>query len=599
MTKVSTPKDPVAQFNRTVKAAKDDSYIEPREADGIAQAAERAVAHATQQGDPATRGKVLNQLAGLAKLSPLYADPAAADQLKAAHDRLKGGELVSDAAQRLFGPRPADGRRTYVMSTIGFTSQSKEVIAEMLKAGTNIVRLNMAHRPTENPAKDHMPGYIDNGRAASQETGRPMRFIADLGGPKIRLADWDREKIGAQKLVEGQPVELAMNGEQVDANHLPIDDQVLVDSVKVGDRLLMVDGKLELQVTGKDKDKIQTTVVRGGEIAPGKGIALPDSKWLGATITDKDKEDIKFCVRNKIEILGISFCSSAADVQQVRQLARQAAVEAGFDLGTWVEPSIVAKIETRAGLQNLVEIAEAADGMMVARGDLSSEIGWQNVPAAQAEINRVGNVLGKPVIVATGVLPSMEKGSIPTQAEADAVFHMVQQGTEVLMTAKETTRGDDPAEVVRAAVKALQAAEAATQKGPMALRLSNTTAKGAFGGRIDDVGDRLAQPGRTFRGKIASAFPFHAKNGDAYVAVRRDGQEHVLKVTGLDVGRRLSDDSWVDLLDATFKTFEQPKSVTTTIASGEKPGDAGNWEDAPEQKTFDVVGTVHVHSWTT
>jgi pyruvate kinase len=598
MTKVGTPKDPVAQFNRTVKAAKDDSYIEPLEADGIAQAAERAVEHATQQGDPAARGKVLTQLQALSKLSPLYADPVAADHLKAAHARLQGGEVVSDAAQRLFGPRPADGRRTYVMSTIGFTSQHKDVIGEMLKAGTNIIRLNMAHRPTENPAKDHMPGYIDNARAASSETGRPMRFIADLGGPKIRLADWDREKIGAQKLVDDAPVELAMHGKQVDANHLPIDDQILVDSVKVGDRLLLVDGKIELKVTGKDKDKIQATVVRGGEIAPGKGIALPDSKWLGATITDKDKEDIKFCVKSGVEILGISFCSSAADVQQVRQLAREAAVEAGFDLGTWVEPSIVAKIETRAGMANLEEIAAAADGMMVARGDLSSEIGWENVPAAQAEINRVGNILGKPVIVATGVLPSMEKGSQPTQAEADAVWNMVQQGTEVLMTAKETTRGDDPAAVVKAAVQALKAAEAGVGKGPMALRLKQTAAK-AFTGRIDDVSDRLGKPGQTFRGKLASVFPLHGADGQAWVAVRKkSGEEQVLKVTGLDVGRRLSDDSWIDLLDATFKTHA-PKTVAVEIASGEKPGDAGNWEDGAEKVDLNVVGSVHVHKWTT
>ncbi|MBI5509969.1 MAG: hypothetical protein HY903_14530 [Deltaproteobacteria bacterium] len=459
--------DPVKAFYKAVDTVLADKFVSTadKEAEKILVAAEAAIAVADKNGDPATRRQVLARVAHLASLSEVYIDQKAKADLKVGLRRMLLSPPTQDNVAAVLGPAPK-GRRTYIMSTIGFTSQTPEVLKGMMEAGTNIVRLNMGNfgKWTQE--------YIDNSRKAAAELGQDAWFIADLSGPKIRLAEWDRDKIGAVKLVTGTEVTLRMNADPTTTSGtlLPIDDQILMDSVQVGHNIGMVDGKLKLKVIGKTDTDIKCQVVIGGDVAPGKGVNLPDAEYLGKTITDEDKVAIKFCVQNKLQVLGISFCRTPEDVREVRALI----AEYGGDPRT----KIVAKIETKSGMRNLEAIAREADGLMVARGDLGVDLGWEKVPAAQEKINSVGNKLGKPVIVATELLPSMGKeASRPTRAEADALRVAVQQGAECVMTAKETVRGDNPVAVVAAAAKGLKQFEREYRRGALSAMIQSKAAK--------------------------------------------------------------------------------------------------------------------------
>jgi pyruvate kinase len=569
-------KNPLEQFNAVLREAKRDTLISARQGEDakIINAADRAIEYANLKGNPEARQQVLDQLAHLAELDAVHIEPLARTTIAEALNRLSANETVSKNTEDVLGPRPK-GRRTYVMSTIGYTSQHKDVLKEMFKGGLNIVRLNMAHKGP------HTDEYIATAREAAKEVGVPFRFIADLGGPKIRLGQWDKQAIGALQLEAGKPVTLQFDTTgKLAANPqlLPVDDPALLQSVAVGHRLMLVDGKIELKVTGKSDGKIEAEVIRGGEVAPGKGISLPDSHYVGDTITPEDVQALKYCCEQGIEMVGISFCSSAADVEKARALA-----------ASFGRPDIklIAKIENRVGMENLEEITRAADGLMVARGDLGSELKQSEVPLAQREINRMGNVLGKPVIVATEVLGSMQQSARPLRAEVDGIFHALEQGAECLMTAKETTRGDHPGLVVRTLDEILKDHEKALGTGPLAVRMRSTAkAKPAPG---PDVTAKLGERGATVTGQC---YGIVVKDdaGKEYLSVKTP--EGVLHFAVKEAqGQRFSRDETLYIKDATFTTSASLETRKATLVD----------DETGKKKATDIVlaGTAVVRSWMT
>ena len=570
-----TTSDPVSQFHKVLKDTKRDTLISVGEDSKIVEAAERAIEFAVQQGDSAARNEVLRQLEHLTGLNPLYIEPNARDAIKLALSRLSLGGTVASKTEELFGPPPAQSRRTYIMSTIGYTSQSKAVLEDMFRGGMNIVRLNMAH------FGPHTAEYVKNAREAAADVGVPMRISADLGGPKIRLGQWDKATIGAQVLQVGDKVELKLDTTDgklpASKNLLPIEDKALIDSVAIGHRLLMVDGKIELKITGKTADSIQTEVVRGGEVAPGKGIAMPDSRYSGPTLTAEDKEALAWCCKNGIEIVAISFCSTAADIEEARSIA---AANGRPDM------KFIAKIENQIGLDNLGDIARESDGMMVARGDLALEIGAAHVPAAQEAINRAGSLFGKPVIVATQVLESMTTGTAPLRAETDGIYHALEQGAECMMTAKETTRGDNPAHVVRTLNDLLVEQEKILQRAPLALRISSKKVP-----QGNDVTGRLSERGAQVTGRVGGQI-HRSEDGKEWLAVKVDGSDLYFEVTGADAGyQRFSRDEYLEVFSATFDIGKEPQVAHLTLVK-EETGKSS-------KKMVEVGGTVFVHKWTT
>ncbi|MEQ1814261.1 MAG: pyruvate kinase [Candidatus Nitrotoga sp.] len=333
-------------------------------------------------------------------------------------------------------------RRTKIVATLGPASDTQAVLEELISAGVDVVRMNFSH----GSAQDHID-RAERVRAAALACGRSVGILADLQGPKIRIGRFEKNKITLNK---GDIFTLdAARTKLGDQNGVGLDYKELPNDVSKGTVLLLNDGMLEFNVTEVEGAKIICTVVRGGELSNNKGINRKGGGLTAPALTDKDKEDIKTAALIRADYLAVSFPRSADDMKLARQLMMAAG---GASL-------LMAKIERAEAIPVLAEIMDASDAIMVARGDLSVEVGDAAVPGLQKRMIRMARSKNKLVITATQMMESMITNPIPTRAEVSDVANAVLDGTDAVMLSAETAVGDFPVETIQAMVRICTKAE--------------------------------------------------------------------------------------------------------------------------------------------
>jgi pyruvate kinase len=326
-------------------------------------------------------------------------------------------------------------RRAKIVATIGPASDSEQVLEALIKAGMNVARLNFSHGTHE----QHQ-ARVASIRAVSKKLGMSVGILQDLQGPKIRVG---KLPVPVQ-LSTGEEICLYATQDQppqTEYQLLPVDFRELFDSVQAGDRLLLDDGRLALEVVSAEGRVVHAKVLVGGVLSSHKGINLPGIKLRIAGFTEKDKADLAFGISQGVDAVAISFVRSADDVKAVR-----AAMEE-YSKGSRM-PLLIAKLEKPEAMNELEAILDIVDGVMVARGDLGVELPPERVPSLQKHIIYSANARAKLVITATQMLESMIQNPLPTRAEASDVANAIFDGTDAVMLSAETASGDYPAEAV-------------------------------------------------------------------------------------------------------------------------------------------------------
>ncbi len=332
-------------------------------------------------------------------------------------------------------------RKTKIVATLGPSSTSEEMLARMISAGVNVVRLNFSH----GSAEDHIK-RAEIVRAIAAKLNRPIGVLCDLQGPKIRIG---RFELGKISLKMGDLFILDADCELGNQDHVGLDYKTLPQEVKEGVILLLDDGRISLLVDRVKGNQIHCVVLSGGVLSNNKGINRQGGGLSADALTKKDREDIKTAVALEADYIAISFPKSAADVELARTLVKKAGGTA----------SIIAKIERAEAIENLEAIIEASDAIMVARGDLGVEVGDAAVPGLQKRMIRMARAQNKLVITATQMMESMISSPIPTRAEVSDVANAVLDGTDAVMLSAETAAGQYPLETVQAVHRVVMEAE--------------------------------------------------------------------------------------------------------------------------------------------
>ena len=333
-------------------------------------------------------------------------------------------------------------RRTKIVATLGPASSDQKVLEQMIRAGVDVVRMNFSH----GTAQDHV-ARAEKVRAAAAACGRIVGILADLQGPKIRVGKFENDKIvlnNGDKFILDAAWSGLGNQERVG-----LDYKELPNDVSKGSVLMLNDGMLEFDVLEIKGQEIICKVVRGGVLSNNKGINRKGGGLTAPALTDKDKEDIKTAALIKADYLAVSFPRSAADMQLARDLMHAAG---GKSL-------LMAKIERAEAIPVLGEIIDASDAIMVARGDLSVEVGDAAVPGLQKRMIRMARAKNKLVITATQMMESMITNPIPTRAEVSDVANAVLDGTDAVMLSAETAVGDYPIETIQSMARICVKAE--------------------------------------------------------------------------------------------------------------------------------------------
>jgi len=330
--------------------------------------------------------------------------------------------------------------KTKIVATVGPASSSKEMLRALLKEGVDVFRLNFSHGTHD----DHLK-VINNVRELNEEMGTNVALLQDLQGPKIRVNDVQP----GVELVAGQ--ELIITTRQMMGNQEIVSTSYegLPHDVKVGDMILIDDGKIELKVKEVRDVDVITIVIYGGPLKPRKGINLPFSKVSAPSLTEKDLKDLEFGLKHKVNWVALSFVRKAKDIEALREI---------IDKHQSVS-RIVAKIEKPEALENIDAIIAATDAVMVARGDLGVEVWMEEVPMIQKMLVEKCNKAAKPVIVATQMMESMIENPRPTRAETNDVANAVMDGADALMLSAETASGKYPIEVIRSMVRTIGSVE--------------------------------------------------------------------------------------------------------------------------------------------
>jgi pyruvate kinase len=320
--------------------------------------------------------------------------------------------------------------RTKIVCTIGPASRSPETLERLARAGMDVARLNFSHGTQAEHAE-----VIQTIRGLADRIGRPLAILQDLAGIKIRIGDIAG---GDVRLETDSAFTLTTRRVPGDAREVSLDNPDLARSVRPGDTLLLSDGEVELRVESTTGADIGCRVVAGGALSSHKGIHLPGRSIDAEGLTAKDQEDLAFGISRGVDYVALSFVRSAADVLAARRFLdqRRAAIP------------LIAKIEKHEAIAAIDDILAAADGLMVARGDLGVETPLEHVPLLQKMLIDRANRAGKPVITATQMLLSMVENSRPTRAEVGDVANAILDGTDAVMLSEETAAGRYPVEAV-------------------------------------------------------------------------------------------------------------------------------------------------------
>lgn len=321
--------------------------------------------------------------------------------------------------------------KTEILVSIGPACESREIIGRMIDEGMTIARVNFSHAP-----HDEAKIRYDLVREEATKRGKKVMLFHDLCGPRIRVGKFADE---SREISRGQHVTFYTQGApDVTDEELPIRDPYLHNDVQVGGLMLFDSGKFKSKIINVDKNRQRITVefLNGGELLQNKGINVPNTKLTTTSPTEKDLGDIEFAVKENPEYVAVSFAQSAKELNAVRSLLNPG-------------QKVWAKVEDPIAVKNIDEIIQAADGIIVARGDLGVEVPQEDVPLIQKMMINKCNAVGKPVIVATQMLASMVSHPTPTRAEVSDIVNAILDGSNGIWVSEETTIGDYPVEVVK------------------------------------------------------------------------------------------------------------------------------------------------------
>jgi pyruvate kinase len=323
-------------------------------------------------------------------------------------------------------------KKTKIVATLGPASSGKDTLRQMMLAGLNVCRLNFSH----GAYADH-EACVTTIRELNEELGLNVAILADLQGPKIRTNDMENNGV---LLVVGSEIKVLVEKVIGNAERFSINYPKLPQDVSVGERILLDDGKIMLEVLETNKTtEIRCKIIQGGILSSKKGVNFPNTKISLPSLTEKDQEDLEFALDQEVDWIGLSFVRSAKDIIELKQRIAKRGAKA----------KVIAKIEKPEALENIDDIIEESDGLMVARGDLGVEIPFQNVPLIQKMLIKKCVRKAKPIIVATQMMESMISSMSPTRAEVNDVANAVLDGTDAVMLSGETSVGQYPVEVIK------------------------------------------------------------------------------------------------------------------------------------------------------
>lgn len=334
--------------------------------------------------------------------------------------------------------------RAKIVATIGPATGEPEKLKKVFEKGTDVARLNFSHGSHEEFGQ-----WIKEIRRYSEELDRPIGIIQDLQGPKIRLGSIPS---GRKALDDNHEVVLVEG--KAGRDELEVRFPKFIESIKKGSRVLLNDGLIELIVKGKSKKKAKCVVVNGGEVVSFAGVNLPGVDLKTSSFTEKDKKDLFFGIKNKVDFVALSFVKSSHDIRGLRDQIESYSLQEKV-----IPPKIIAKIEKKEAVDNLKSIIRASDAVMVARGDLGIEMPEEEVPLLQKRIIDEAKEAGKPVITATQMLDSMTRNPRPTRAEVSDVANAIVDGTDAVMLSNETSVGVYPLEAVEEMRKIIEETE--------------------------------------------------------------------------------------------------------------------------------------------
>ncbi len=329
-------------------------------------------------------------------------------------------------------------RKVKILATLGPASSSFEMIEKLFIAGVDVFRINMSH--TSHELLKTLHGTI---RAVEEKVGRPIGILADLQGPKIRIGTFANKEV---RINAGDVFTFDTDKTPGDATRVSLPHPEIFVAAKVGDCLLLNDGRLRVEITEASTDKLVTRVIYGGDLSDRKGVNLPDTVIPIPALTKKDREDLEAAATTGVDWIALSFVQRAEDVVEAQKLVNNRA-------------SVMAKIEKPSALTCLDDILKVSDGIMVARGDLGVELPIEAVPACQKQITRAARRYGKPVVVATQMLESMVTEPVPTRAEVSDVATAVYEGADAVMLSAESATGKWPEKAVQTMDKVAQIVE--------------------------------------------------------------------------------------------------------------------------------------------
>lgn len=461
-------------------------------------------------------------------------------------------------------------RRAKIVCTLGPATDSYDQIKALVEAGMDVARFNLSH----GSYAEHEERY-HRVREAAEETGRSVGVLADLQGPKIRLG---RFREGPVLLERGDTFTITVeDGYQGDRNCCGTTYEGLAEDVTPGERILVDDGKVTLEVTAVEGPRVTTTVIEGGMVSDNKGLNLPGVAVSVPALSEKDVEDLRWALRIGADTIALSFVRSGRDIVDVHRIMR----EEGRHL------PVVAKVEKPQAVENIDDIVDAFDAIMVARGDLGVEMPLEQVPIVQKRAIKLAKRNAKPVIVATQMLDSMIENSRPTRAEASDVANAVIDGTDAVMLSGETSVGKHAIETVRTMGRIVEAAEEdILAKGlpPLTDRNKPRTQGGAVARAAAEMGDFLGakflvaftQSGDTVRrlSRYRSPIPLLAFTPDKATRSQLNLSWGVETFLGPHVE---STDAMVDQVDEMLlKLGRCQKGDVVVITAGSPPGVAGS-----------------------
>ncbi|MGE9616999.1 MAG: pyruvate kinase [Solitalea-like symbiont of Acarus siro] len=331
--------------------------------------------------------------------------------------------------------------RTKIVATIGPASSTKEVITELITAGMSVARLNFSHDTHESHKRT-----INHIKEINEATGKNVAILADLQGPKIRIGEVENSAIA---LKANSEVTLMSGKDKSTVNSLYISYEGLNNDVKVGEKILIDDGKINLEVIEVNNNIVKAKVIYGGMLTSNKGVNFPNTITKLSCLTPKDLRDLDFIIENDLEWVALSFVRTEDDIIQLKNILKQRNADI----------KIVAKIEKPEAVKNIDKIIEVSDGIMVARGDLGVEMSMDQVPIVQKQIVQKCIKAAKPVIIATQMLQSMLENPTPSRAEINDVANSVIDGSDAVMLSNETAVGLYPVKAVEAMYTTIKSIE--------------------------------------------------------------------------------------------------------------------------------------------